>query len=40
MAFAAVVRNGAKDNIVGVSRYTATRDGRTCECAVTVLDDG
>ena len=39
MAFAAVVRDGTKDNIVGVSRYTATRDGTTCECAVTVLDD-
>ena len=39
MAFAAVVRDGAKHNIVGVGRYTATRDVRTCECAVTVLDD-
>ena len=39
MAFAAVVRDGAKDNIVGVGRYTATRDGTTCECAVTALDD-
>lgn len=38
MAFAAVVRDGAKDNIVGVGRYTATRDGTACECAVTVLD--
>ena len=39
MTFAAVVRDGAKDNIVGVGRYTATRDGTTCECAFTVLDD-
>ena len=39
MAFVAVVRRGAKDNIVGVGRYTATRDSTTCECAVTVLDD-
>ena len=39
MAFVAVVRRGAKDNIVGVGRYTATRDGGICVCAVTVLYD-
>lgn len=39
IAFAAVVSDEAKDRIVGVGRYTATRDGTTCECAVTVLDD-
>ena len=39
MTFAAVVRVGAKDNIVGVGRYTVTRDGGVCVCAVTVLYD-
>lgn len=27
------------DRIVGVARYSRTRDGRDCECAVAVADD-
>ncbi len=38
-AFAAVVRDGARERFVGVSRYAADRDGLRCECAVTVMDD-
>lgn len=39
VAFAALVRDGEQDTVAGVGRYTATLDGTSCECAVTVLDD-
>ena len=39
LAFAAVVHDDARDNFVGVSRYSTTADGTACEVAVTVLDD-
>lgn len=39
VAFAAVVADGARERIVGVSRYSIDADGRSCECAVTVGDE-
>lgn len=39
VAFAAVVPDGDGEKILGVSRYSTDRDGVSCECAVTVLDD-
>ena len=39
LAFAAVVPDGARDRIVGISRYSTSSDGTACECAVSVLDD-
>lgn len=39
LAFAALVRHDGKDLFVGVSRYSASDDGSSCECAVTVLDE-
>jgi len=39
MAFVAVVQEGARERIVGVSRYATDPSGRGCECAVTVSDD-
>ena len=38
IAFAAVIDNDGVDTFVGVSRYSTSRDGTDCECAVTVLD--
>ena len=38
VAFAAVVPEVAKECFVGVSRYSTSPDGASCECAVTVLD--
>lgn len=38
-AFAAVVRDGARERFVGTSRYSADPDGLRCECTVTVMDD-
>lgn len=38
-AFAAVVKDGAGERFVGISRYSADPDGLRCECAVTVMDD-
>lgn len=39
VAFVAAVPDGSAERIVGVSRYSASADGNSCECAVTVLDD-
>lgn len=39
VAFAAVVQNDSQQRIVGVSRYSMSADGTSCECAVTVSDD-
>jgi len=39
VAFVAVVREGAGENIVGVARYGTDASGETCECAVTVDDE-
>lgn len=39
VAFAAVVPDGAREKFLGVSRYSTDRDGTSCECAVTVLDE-
>lgn len=38
-AFVAVVPEGSAERIVGVSRYSASADGDSCECAVTVADE-
>ncbi len=39
VAFAAIVPDGVRENFLGVSRYSTSRDGTSCECAVTVLDE-
>ncbi|MFC5577919.1 GNAT family N-acetyltransferase [Lysobacter niabensis] len=39
VAFVAVVREDSHERIVGVSRYSTDKEGRTCECAVTVSDE-
>lgn len=39
MAFVALVHDQGELREIGVSRYGATTDERTCECAVTVADD-
>jgi GNAT superfamily N-acetyltransferase len=39
VAFAAVVPHDGDERILGVSRYSTSADGVSCECAVTVLDD-
>ena len=39
VAFAAVVPEGASEKFLGVSRYSASEDGTSCECRVTVLDE-
>ena len=39
VAFAAVLPDGAGEKILGVSRYGTSKDGFSCECAVTVLDE-
>jgi GNAT superfamily N-acetyltransferase len=38
VAFVAVVQDGARERIVGVSRYSTDPQGTGCECAVTVSD--
>lgn len=38
VAFVAVIQEGARESIVGVSRYSSDREGTNCECAVTVAD--
>ena len=38
MAFIALSREGGVLHEVGVSRYSLTPDGQSCECAVTVAD--
>jgi GNAT superfamily N-acetyltransferase len=39
VAFAAVSPDDADQAILGVARYSMSRDGSSCECAVTVRDD-
>ena len=39
VAFAAVVREDSHERIVGVSRYSTDKEGKNCECAVTVSDE-
>ena len=39
MAFVALAHDDGHLREVGVSRYAATKDGKQCECAVTVADD-
>lgn len=39
IAFVAVVADGARERVVGVSRYSTDADGDSCECAVTVSDE-
>lgn len=39
VAFVAVTPEGARERIVGVSRYSTDQDGLNCECAVTVSDE-
>lgn len=39
VAFAAVMPDDADEKILGISRYSTSRDGTSCECAVTVRDD-
>jgi GNAT superfamily N-acetyltransferase len=39
VAFVAVVPDDSKQQIIGVSRYSADAHGGTCECAVTVADE-
>lgn len=39
MAFVALVQQGGKPCEVGVSRYSLSPDGKSCECAVTVSDE-
>jgi len=38
VAFVAVIQDGGRDVVIGVSRYSSDVDGLTCECAVTVAD--
>lgn len=39
IAFVAVIPEGSAERIVGASRYSASADGESCECAVTVADE-
>ena len=39
MAFIALLHRDGKTQEVGVSRYSTSDDGRSCECAVTVSDE-
>lgn len=39
VAFAAVVPDGTREKFLGISRYSTSNDGTSCECAVTVLDE-
>ncbi|GLQ89054.1 GNAT family N-acetyltransferase [Dyella flagellata] len=39
MAFVALAHDNGHLREVGISRYSATGDGKQCECAVTVADD-
>ena len=39
MAFVALVHRDGKTQEIGVSRYSVSDDGRSCECAVTVSDE-
>lgn len=39
MAFVALVQEGGRPREIGVSRYSLSPDGKSCECAVTVSDE-
>lgn len=39
MAFVALVQQDGKPREIGVSRYSLSPDGKSCECAVTVSDE-
>jgi len=39
MAFIALVHRDGKTQEIGVSRYSASADGKFCECAITVDDE-
>ncbi|MET3650611.1 GNAT family N-acetyltransferase [Dyella japonica] len=39
MAFVALIHEDGRLREIGISRYSATEDGKSCECAVTVSDD-
>lgn len=39
MAFVALAHDNGELKEIGISRYSATEDGKQCECAVTVADD-
>lgn len=39
MAFVALAHDNGHLREVGISRYSASKDGKQCECAVTVADD-
>lgn len=39
MAFVALAHDNGRLREVGISRYSATGDGKQCECAITVADD-
>lgn len=39
MAFVALVHENGALREIGISRYSATSDGKRCECAVTVADE-
>ena len=39
MAFVALVHRDGEKKEIGVARYGTSKDGKTCECAVTVADE-
>lgn len=39
MAFVALAHDNGRLREVGISRYASAKDGKQCECAVTVADD-
>jgi GNAT superfamily N-acetyltransferase len=39
MAFVALVHRDSEKREIGVSRYSTSADGKSCECAVTVADE-
>lgn len=39
VAFAAVLADGSEETFLGISRYSTSRDGASCEFAITVHDE-
>ncbi|WP_313218148.1 GNAT family N-acetyltransferase [Stenotrophomonas sp.] len=39
VAFAAVISDASREQLIGVSRYSTNASGDACECAVTVADE-
>jgi RimJ/RimL family protein N-acetyltransferase len=39
VAYVALIGEGSETREIGVCRYSASRDGRSCECAVAVSDE-